>query len=130
MSNRTSRGAPEILVETDRAEHQSEADREDGLRNVVAAEADEGREGEKHQREDFRRAERQRDIRQERREEGEKHVGHGSAHEGGQCGGDEREARPPLPRQRPSVEGRGDGRRTRRECRGVIDEIAPPYIAP
>ena len=40
-------------VEPDRAEDEADANREDGLRNVVAAEADEGGEGEQHQGEDF-----------------------------------------------------------------------------
>jgi hypothetical protein len=45
------------LVEADGAEHEAEADREDGLGNVVAAQPDEGGEGQQHQREDLGRAE-------------------------------------------------------------------------
>ncbi len=46
------------LVKANSTEHQAKADRENRLRDVVAAQADEGREGQQHQRKDLGRSER------------------------------------------------------------------------
>jgi hypothetical protein len=117
------------LVEADRAQHEAEADREDRLGDVVAAEAHEGGEGQQHQREDLGRAEGERHVGQQRREGGEEDVGDRAADERGERRRDQREARTALPGQgRPSnvvataVEAPG--------MPSVTDEIAPPYIAP
>jgi hypothetical protein len=98
-------------VEADGAEHQTEGDHQDRLGDVVAAEPDEGGEGQQDQRKLFGRPEGQRHVRQRLSEQGEQHHRDGAAHERPHGGGDQRQAGLPLLRHRPAVEGGGDRRR-------------------
>ena len=100
------------------------------LERIAAAEPDEAREGQELDGEELRRPELQRDLGQERREEGDEHDREERAHERRGEGGGERLPALPLAGQRIAVEGGGHRPRLARDVEedrgdGAAEERAP-----
>ena len=108
-SKKTRRGLPEMMSKPTAAEHQADEDGEEGLRNVVAAQADEGGEGQHHEGEFFLRAKGQREGGQRRSRQGEEHDGNRATDEGGKRCGHQGLIAPARHGERSAVENCCDG---------------------